>query len=73
MVQLVEYTLYLCPITPAMKARAAGLSRLLISDSFGTFKSAELQRFCYEENIQLNYCLIPLTSYNYAMLVLLVS
>jgi hypothetical protein len=38
---------------PATKARAAGLPRLLISDGFGTHESADLQRFCYEENIRL--------------------
>ena len=35
------------------KAIANGDTRLLISDGFGTYESAEIQRFCFENNIVL--------------------
>ena len=38
---------------PQTKTLANGDTRLLISDSFGTHESAEIQRFCFENNIVL--------------------
>ena len=38
---------------PQTKAIAKGDVRLLINDGFGTYNSAEIQRFCYKNNIIL--------------------